>query len=97
MKSRLHVVVEGSEETAENLKQKLSQLQNKLSYSPTREQPSLFNCYEFFCTADLTQEEIDTLKASLNNDWEGEEDDCSAYGFNTIMFDPCMYYVQFQY
>ena len=97
MLMRLHVVVQGNEETAEQMKVKLSKLQDKLSYSPSREQPSLFNCYEFFCTAELEQSEIDTLKAQLNNDWEGEEDDCSAYGFNTKMYDPDMYYIQLQY
>ena len=97
MNIRLHVVVEGEEETSEALKLKLSKVQKKLSFSPSREQPSLFNCYEFYATADLTMEEIKTLKSQLNNDWEGEDDDCSAYGFNTKMLDPTMYYVQFQY
>lgn len=97
MKMRLHVVVEGTEQVAEDLKVKLTQLQENLSYSPTREQPSLNNCCEFFCTADLTLDEIIALKSQLNNDWEGVEDDCDAYGFNTQMYDPCMYYVQIQY
>lgn len=97
MKIRLHVVVEGTEEISDQLKLKLSKIQSKLSYSPSREQPNLLNCYEFFATADLSMEEIKNLKEQLNNDWEGEEDDCCAYGFNTKMYDPTMYYVQFQY
>ena len=45
---------------------------------------------------DLNEDEIDDLLSKLNNDWDGENDDCQAYSFNTTMFHPNVYYLQFQ-
>ena len=45
---------------------------------------------------ELEKEQAETLRQTLNNDWDGEFDDCDAYGFNTIMFHPHVYYLQFQ-
>ena len=47
-------------------------------------------------TSDLSEDEIDDLLSKLNNDWDGESDDCQAYSFNTTMFHPNVYYLQFQ-
>ena len=51
---------------------------------------------EFYATSDLSEDEIDDLLSKLNNDWDGENDDCQAYSFNTTMFHPNVYYLQFQ-
>ena len=45
---------------------------------------------------ELEENEIDDLLSKLNNDWDGEKDDCQAYSFNTTMFHPNVYYLQFQ-
>ena len=68
----------------------------KFSYSPSREQPSLNGCIEWYATADLSDQEINDLLDVLNNDWDGDHYDCDAYGFNTKMFDENVYYLQFQ-
>ena len=39
---------------------------------------------------------IDRNLDQLNNDWDGEVDDCIAYGFNTKMFDSLVYHLNFQ-
>ncbi|WP_240937772.1 hypothetical protein [Faecalicoccus pleomorphus] len=51
---------------------------------------------EFYSTVQLEKEQAEVLWQTLNNDWDGEFDDCDAYGFNTIMFHPHVYYLQFQ-
>ena len=54
------------------------------------------NCLEFYGSATLDSNEIESLLSQLNNDWDGENDDCQAYSFNTTMFHPNVYYLQFQ-
>ncbi len=97
MKFRLYVVVDREDEDLVNeVKSELNTLNSTLSFSPSREQPSLAGCLEFFGTGYGTMEEVQSLLDFLNNDWDGEFDDCSAYGFNTTMFHPHVYYLQFQ-
>lgn len=97
MKIRLHVVVDKEDEKVVDIVQEaLHELCPSMSYSPSRLQPSLAGCMEFYATNDLEDEEIEELLSKLNNDWEGQKDDCQAYGFNTIMFHPNVYYLQFQ-
>lgn len=97
MHVRLHVVV-SSEDPAviESVKEHLLRIFPGFSCSPAREQASLNNCSEFYATASCTPEEARRLYETLNNDFDGEEDDCSAYGFNTKMFDPDVYYLQME-
>lgn len=97
MRIRLYVVIDDESEVLEQeVKQVLVNICPKLSFSPSREQPTLRNCLEWFGTADLSFEEIDNLLSVLNNDWDGNRSDCSAYGFNTTMFHEHVYYLQFQ-
>ena len=50
---RLHVVIDKEDEDIEKrVKDKLSFLCAKFSYSPSREQPSLNGCLEWYATAD---------------------------------------------
>lgn len=94
---RLHVVIDTEDTgTEEEIKEQLRSYCPDLSFSPSREQPSLMNCREFYSTVQLEKEQAETLRQTLNNDWDGEFDDCDAYGFNTIMFHPHVYYLQFQ-
>ena len=95
---RLHVVIDKEDEDIEKrVKDKLSLLCTKFSYSPSREQPSLNGCIEWYATADLSDQEINDLLDVLNNDWDGDHYDCDAYGFNTKMFDENVYYLQFRF
>lgn len=94
---RLHVVVDDeSDQVIEEVKSALEAITSGFSFSPSRPQPSLANCSEFYGTADIEMEEILEILEKLNNDWDGDEYDCSAYGFNTKMFHPRAYYLQFQ-
>lgn len=97
MRIRLHVVIDQEEETLENeVKTCLNQVCHSLSFSPSREQPSLKNCWEFYGTARLPEQEVKSLLYYLNNDWEQDGDDYEAYGFNTKMFHPHVYYLHLQ-
>ena len=42
------------------------------------------------------KEKAQEVLDQLNNDWDGEVDDCIAYGFNTKMFDSLVYHLNFQ-
>lgn len=94
---RLHVVID-TEDTGieEEIKEQLRSYCPDISFSPSREQPSLMHCMEFYSTVQLEKEQAEVLWQTLNNDWDREFDDCDAYGFNTIMFHPHVYYLQFQ-
>ncbi|MCI6379649.1 MAG: hypothetical protein SO150_04100 [Faecalicoccus sp.] len=94
---RLHVVID-TEDTGieEEIKEQLRSYCPDISFSPSREQPSLMHCMEFYSTVQLEKEQAEVLWQTLNNDWDGKFDDCDAYGFNTIMFHPHVYYLQFQ-
>ena len=97
MKIRLHVVVDQEDEAVVELVQNaLNEICSKMSYSPSRLQPSLAGCMEFYATGELNEKEIDHLLSELNNDWDGEADDCQAYSVNTTRFHPNVYYLQFQ-
>lgn len=94
---RLHVVVDDeSSQVIEDVCFALTSITTAFSLSPTRPQPSLANCSEFYGTADMEMNEIMEILEKLNNDWDGDAYDCSAYGFNTKMFHPHVYYLQFQ-
>ena len=98
MIARLYTVIDVEDESVvEEVKSVINQIGPKFSFSPSREQPTLAHCLDFFGTAeDISMEEIELLLTKLNNDWDGEMDDCDAYGFNTKMFHPRVYYLQFQ-
>lgn len=70
MKIRLHVVVDKEDDAVVEVVQKaLNEICSKMSYSPSRLQPSLAGCMEFYATSDLNEDEIDDLLSKLNNDW----------------------------
>lgn len=97
MRIRLHVVIDQESESLENeIKGQLWEKCSTFSFSPSRSQPSLRDCLEFYGTAELDQKQIEDLLAELNNDWDQEEEDYEAYGFNTQMFHPHVYYLHLQ-
>lgn len=97
MRIRLHVVIDQESESLETeIRKQLLEKCPTLSFSPSRPQPSLKDCLEFYGTAELDSKQIDALLAKLNNDWDQDEDDYEAYGFNTLMFHPHVYYLHFQ-
>lgn len=97
MKVRLHIVVTPEDpEICAVVKQELLDKAPMLHFSPEREQPSLDNCLEFYATGEMDADQYETLRQWLNNDWDGTEDDCSAYGFNTKMFNSHVYYLQME-
>ena len=90
------VITLSNDTIVELVQNALNEICSKMSYSPSRLQPSLAGCMEFYATSELEENEIDDLLSKLNNDWDGEKDDCQAYSFNTTMFHPNVYYLQFQ-
>ena len=91
----LHVVVDQEDQTwVVEIQTLLLDKVPSFSFSPWRQQPSLKEGIEFYATADITQQEFEILKHDLNNDWDIYEDEYSAYGFNTTMFHPHVYYLR---
>ena len=83
MLARLYVIIESED------------INPNFSISPSREYAGKKDCSEFFVTANLDVTEVPLLLERLNNDWDGEIDDCSCYGFNTRMFHDLVYYLEF--
>lgn len=93
---RLHVIISSEKSEDEKLiKDLLYQIKPNLSISPAREYAGLKDHSEFYATGDITAPEVQPLLDQLNNDWDGEQDDCICYGFNTKMFHPLVYYLGF--
>ena len=96
MLARLHVIISSEENSqVDQIKEKLKQINPKFSISPVRSYPGLKDHSEFYATGDITASEVQPLLDQLNNDWDGEQDDCICYGFNTKMFHPLVYYLGF--
>ena len=96
MLARLHVVISSENpKDYETVKESLLQINPHFSISPYREYAGMKDHSEFFVTFDIQEEDVQALLDSLNNDWDGEMDDCICYGFNTKMFHPLVYYLGF--
>jgi hypothetical protein len=87
------VVTPEKDDIVKAVQEELKAMVPNAGFSPSRPAPGLRDCLEFYMTAKLTLPEIEDLKSRLNNDWDGEEDEFQAYGFNTKMFDPRVYYL----
>lgn len=97
---RLHlymVVTPASQETVQEVQQALSARMPALSYSPSLEQGSVDDCLEFHATAECSPQEAEDLLHWMNNDPDGEDGEYWAYGFNTKMFDPHVYYFRLDF
>lgn len=96
MLARLHVIVSSEiDKDINTVKQILLQINPKFSISPARDYQGLKGYSEFYCTFKIHENEIQSLLDKLNNDWEGEREDCICYGFNTKMFHELVYYLEF--
>lgn len=87
------------EEDALSTQQEILSIDPDLSFSPCRAEPSLDGCIEFYGTGPCDEKMKETLLSSLNNDWDHDEDDelFWAYGFNTRMFSPIVYYMNLDF
>lgn len=98
MLARLHVIISSEKDTDyQKVKEELLNINPQFSISPSREYAGLKGHSEFYITCDLHENEVQPLLDQLNNDWDGEMDDCICYGFNTKMFDEMVYYLGFTY
>lgn len=98
MLARLHVILSSEKESDyQSVKQQLLDINPHFSISPFHEYAALKNHSEFYITCDLQQQEVKLLLDQLNNDWDGDIDDCICYGFNTQMFNKLVYALEFQY
>lgn len=96
MLARLHVVISSEkEEDYQIIKQELLRINQNFSISPSRPYPLKKDHSEFFITFQIEKEKIQPLLDQLNNDWDGEQESCSCYGFNTKMFHPLIYCLEF--
>jgi len=97
MLARLHVIFSSEEDKDyEMLKQELFNMNSNFCISPYREYAGLKNHSEFYITFQIEEKDVQPLLDQLNNDWDGEYDDCICYGFNTKMFNSLVYYLNFQ-
>ena len=98
MLGRLYVIINSKNESdCEMIKEELLKIRSDFSFSPSRESPGQKGTSDFFATCDINEEEVPVLLDKLNNDWDGEMDDCICYGFNTKMFHPMVYFLEFTY
>lgn len=96
MLARLHVVIASEDERQiKHVCDLLKTIDSRFSISPSRPYQGLKDHSEVFCTLNIEKKEVPVLLEKLNNDWDGEEDDCVCYGFNTIMFDKSVYCLEF--
>ena len=84
------------EEDYQKVKEELLEIYPDFSVSPYKESQMEKDAVEFFATCQITKEKAQEVLGQLNNDWDGEVDDCIAYGFNTKMFDSLVYHLNFQ-
>lgn len=93
---RLHVIISSENEQDEKtIKDLLYQIKPEFSISPARKYAGLKDHSEFYATCDIEPSEVQPLLDYLNNDWDGPQDDCICYGFNTKMFHELVYYLGF--
>lgn len=98
MLARLHVIISSEDEKDyQRVNEELLEIYPQFSVSLSREYAGLKGHSEFYITCDLQKDEVQPLLDQLNNDWDGEMDDCICYGFNTKMFDEIVYYLGFTY
>lgn len=96
MLARLHVILASEDEADyQKVRDELYNINSDFSISPSREYMGLKGHSEFYITCDLQKNQVQPLLDQLNNDWDGEIDDCICYGFNTKMFDSLVYYLGF--
>lgn len=96
MLARLHIIISSEyEQDYQNVKNELLKINNDFSISTSRPYAGIRDHSEFYLTCDLNQEDVQPLLDQLNNDWDGEMDDCVCYGFNTKMFHPLIYCLEF--
>ncbi|MBE5707504.1 MAG: hypothetical protein EGR78_11270 [Erysipelotrichaceae bacterium] len=96
MLGTLYVVISSSkEEDYQKVKEELLEIYPDFSVSPYKESQMEKDAVEFFATCQITKEKAQEVLGQLNNDWDGEIDDCSCYGFNTRMFHDLVYYLEF--
>ena len=94
----MQVVADTEKESdCQEIQKELKSYCPNLSFSPVREQPSLRGCLEFFATAKIDDECKEALIKNLNNDWDEEDDVYTAYGFNTKMFNPKVYWMLMEF
>ena len=96
MLARLYVIVSSNDEKDINgVMQELVSIDDRFSVSCFRDCPHHKNGVDFYATININEEEVQSLLDKLNNDWDGEYDECCCYGFNTKMFNPLVYYLDF--
>jgi hypothetical protein len=96
MLARLHIIISSENENDyQSIKDLLLRINPMFSISTAREYAGIKDHSEFYVTCDLSMEQVKPLLEQLNNDWDGEIDDCICYGFNTTMFHPLVYCLEF--
>lgn len=96
MLARLHVIISSEKENdIDQVKMTLLKINPSFSISPARPYAMIKDHSEVFITFDIEKQHIQSLLDQLNNDWSGEKESCQCYGFNTKMFHPLVYCLEF--
>lgn len=96
MLARLYVMISSHNESdIEQVKNELLTIDSRFSISCHRDCPHLKEGVDFYATININEDEIQLLLNQLNNDWDGDYEECSCYGFNTKMFNSLVYYLDF--
>lgn len=96
MLARLYVIINSEKETDyQTVKDLLLKMIPTFSISPSRKYANKKGCSEFFVTANLEEDQVRPLLDQLDNNWDGEFDDCSCNSFNTKMFHELIDYLEF--
>lgn len=97
MLARIHIIISSeSDNDYKIIVKELLEINPEFSISPSRLYPGLKDHSDFYVTCQIKQEHVQNLLDRLNNDWDGESDSCVCYGFNTKMFHPLVYCLEFE-
>lgn len=86
------------EDKALEVQQQLKSYDENLSFSPCIEREDLKECLEFRGSGDVDEKQKAEMIAHLCDDFDQDGDDYYwAYGFNTTMFNPLVYYLAMEF
>lgn len=91
------VVTPQQESVVEKVQGELKNRLPGMSFSPAVPESSLENCMAFHATAGCSRREAEDFLHWLNNDPDGVDGEYWAYGFNTRMAIPELYYFRLDF
>lgn len=97
MLTRILVILNSSDEKDEiRVKEKIKNMNDKLSYSPSRISPYSTGV-DFYVAGNLSREEFDDVSKKLTDFYIGEYNSYNARSFNAELFDESVEEIQVEY